>query len=461
MSKHSDSIEEGVLALTRWAAGVTLADIPRDVLSDAALILCDNLAAIVGARDEPEVSAFHELTLAQARPHEATVFRGGDERTDCVSAAVANAVAADWLELDEGYRVVSCHAALYAVPALLAEAEVLDAPLGEMLRALIVSYEIVARVARSWTPADQLVHSHARYSPIGAAAATCAIRQVPESVWRDALSAAFTLSVAGPRNHMVRGALVRNVWPAVGAWCGMMSVRWAQCGIGGLATSADDAFTDALRGTPQPEALTAGLNAEWAVRDGYHKMHACCQQTHSAVEAALVLRDELMRAGGPAAASEVVVATHRYAQTLVNYEPPTSLAGKFSLPHIVAAVLVRGNAGVDAFSANTLAAEDVATLRRKVKVVPFEPALPPPNDRPARVEVRLRDGRSLAEECLSARGGSDRPFTDSEILTKIATLTAGAYPRFPEIARQICELEPDRLRQGWAKTVNEFCGGSE
>lgn len=190
-------------------------------------------------------------------------------------------------------------------------------------------------------------------------------------------------------------------------------------------------------------------------------MHACCQQTHSAVEAALALRDALLRAGGPAAAREVVVATHPYAQTLVNYEPATSLAGKFSLPHIVAAVLVHGSAGVDAFSASSLAAEDVATLRRQVKVVPFEGVMPPPNDRPARVEVRLRDGRSLTEECLSARGGSDRPFTDSEILTKIATLTANAYPAMAAIAREACALDPDRLRQGWAQTVNEFCGGGE
>ena len=42
---------------------------------------------------------------------------------DLFQAQRANAVAADWLELDEGYRVVPCHAGLYVIPALLAEAE--------------------------------------------------------------------------------------------------------------------------------------------------------------------------------------------------------------------------------------------------------------------------------------------------------------------------------------------------
>ena len=39
------------------------------------------------------------------------------------AGAREQAVAADWLELDEGYRAVPCHAGLYVVPALLAEAE--------------------------------------------------------------------------------------------------------------------------------------------------------------------------------------------------------------------------------------------------------------------------------------------------------------------------------------------------
>lgn len=167
-----------------------------------------------------------------------------------------------------------------------------------------------------------------------------------------------------------------------------------------------------------------------------------------------------MQAGGLDAVSEITVAAYRHALPLVNYEPATTLAGKFSLPHIIAAVLVHGNAGVAAFSASALAAEDVATLRAKVKVMPFEPALPPPNDRPARVEARLRDGRILARECLSARGGSDRPFTQAEILMKIATLTAGAYPGFAAIARDARELDPQRLRQGWAEVVSELCSAA-
>ncbi|MGZ5228240.1 MAG: hypothetical protein ACXWCS_29135, partial [Burkholderiales bacterium] len=69
----------------------------------------------------------------------------------------------------------------------------------------------------------------------------------------------------------------------------------------------------------------------------------------------------------------------------------------------------------------------------------------------------LRDGGMLTQECLSARGGPDRPFTDEEILSKISRLTASAYPNFAAIVRDACELDPQRLRQGWAEVVSEFC----
>lgn len=137
----------------------------------AVRVLADDLSAIIGARDEPEVARFHDRVLSRARHAEATVFRGGRPRTDRLSAAVANAVAADWLELDEGYRHTPCHAGLYVLPALLAEPETRNLAFGELIRALVLGYEIVTRVARGWTPKAMNMQSHGRYSAIGAAAA--------------------------------------------------------------------------------------------------------------------------------------------------------------------------------------------------------------------------------------------------------------------------------------------------
>jgi 2-methylcitrate dehydratase PrpD len=457
MNDLESAVARHMQELARWAAGVEFHDLPAAVLRKAALVIADDVAAMVGARDEPEIRAYHEGVLARAQRREATVFRGGGLRADRYSAAVANALAGDWLELDEGYRMLSCHAGLYVVPALLAEAEADNVPVHEVLRAVAIGYEVVTRMARAFTPADETIHSHANYSAIGASAAIASVRRLEAPAFLDALSAACTYCVAGPRSHVIKGALVRNTWPAVGAWSGMMSVDWAQCGIGGLAESAYDALAGALHATPHPERLTAALGAEWAILDGYTKVYACCQHAHSAVEATLAVREPLLRKSTLDNIDEITVEAHALAMKLCNADPATTLAAKFSMPHIVAAVLTFGNAGARAFYSDTLAHAGIAALRQRVRLTAYARALEPPNDRPARVALRLRDGSLLAAECLSAAGGPDRPFGDDALMAKIGELTSQPYPRFAVVMRGIIGLEPQQLARGWREVVAAFC----
>jgi len=238
----------------------------------------------------------------------------------------------------------------------------------------------------------------------------------------------------------------------------MMSAEWTRCGIAGLPESAYDALVGALHATPHPRRLTANLGGEWAILDGYTKMYACCQRAHSAAEAVLELRRQLPRDGALDQIDEIVVETHRLALKLNNAVPATTLAAKFSMPHIVAAALTFGEAGARAFFSDTLAHAGIAELRGKVRMAPYLPERAPPHDRPARVHVHLRDGGVLSSECLSAAGGPDRPFGDEVVMDKIAQLAAPVYPGFPGVMRPIIELDHGPLARGWRDCVAEFCG---
>jgi 2-methylcitrate dehydratase PrpD len=350
MSDARADCAEGIRELTRWAAAVRVKDIPPLVLQRAVRVLADDLAAIIGARDEPEVERVHARTIERARAKEATIFRGGRPRADRLSAVVANGVAADWLELDEGYRLAPCHAGLYTVPALLAECEARDVPLREMLRALALGYEIATRVARTWTPRAMLMQSHGRYAAVGAAAAVALARSADADLLRSALTGAVTLTMASPRDHLVSGALIRNVWPAVGAWAGTMSVDWAECGIGGVDTGFYDVYSTVHGGTAQPSRLTERLGEQWGILDGYMKVYACCQHLHSTVEAIVGMQPT----GEWQAIDEIAVETHPLAISLANPRPITTLGAKFSLPHAAAAAVVVGSGGADAFMSTTL-----------------------------------------------------------------------------------------------------------
>ena len=456
MANSRSKAANGLRELVDWAAGVALEDIPAPVLKRAALILADDLAAMVAARDEPEVVHMHEQLLGRTASAEATIFRGGRPKTDRYSAALANGVAGNWCELDEGYRKVPSHPGIYVLPGLLAEAEAEGLTAGEVLRATALAYEIVGRIAQTFYFPQPRIHPHARYSALGAAAAIGLARGLDCAQLLNAVSAATTLSLAGPQNHVIKGALIENTWAGLGVQAGMRAADWAVFGVGGLADSPYDVYVEALGAEFRPEHLCADLGQEWAVQFGFNKLYATCGRTHAAVEATLGLLDELPSGDACRIIERVELDVHD--PQLDNYDPPTGLAARFSFPHVIACVLVYRHADANAFAAGGLASPEVTELRKRIGIRPFAPPQPWPDDRAARVTIRLKDGRVLVREVTIARGTPDRPLSDLEIVAKVEALAGAVYPRLAQVATQLVALDPVRMNQRWGACVEDFTG---
>ncbi len=455
-SEERRDVADGLRRLCEWAADVTLEEIPAEVRASAALVLFDDIGAMVAARDEPELVRLQNQLLDRSAQPEATVFRGGRSLADRYSAAMANGAASDWCELDEGYRVTSCHAGIYILPALLAEAEATALQTRDVVRALVVAYETVTRFARTFPAITQTFHPHAAYSAIGAAAAIGLARGLSADEFRAALSNATTMVAPGPSSHTGAGALVRNVWPALGAANGMRAVDWAGCGISGLAGSPHDVFATGLGAECKPEEMARDLGGVWAITQNFQKLHACCQFLHSSVEAMLDLQRQCGGAIPVEKIAGISIETHPRAERLTGTRPPTTLGAKFSLPHAAAAVAVLGHAGAPAFAAGSLTDPQIDAVRRKVEISPFEAIPEWPNDRPSRIRLTLDDGATLDAECMSARGGPDRPFAREEILEKIDGICDPVYPALGAYARQAIALESALFDRPWDQAVVAF-----
>ena len=415
--------------LCAWAAVASLDDLPGGVRQRASLILADDIAAVVAASTEPEVAAIQtELARSSGSPAAATLLGRTALRVDRYTAAAGNGLAICWSELDEGYRLVACHAGAYIIPALIAEAEAMGARTADVIASLAIAYEVTARIAHAFPAQPLRVHPHGAFAPLGAAAGVARLRGYASKEFAAALSTAMSMSHAGPYSHAPAGALARNAWTATGAWAGYRAADWARLGIGGLPETIYDVMATCYGHDAFPDRLSGELGTTWAVSSGYHKMIACCQYAHSAVEATLRLRAEVPALTDPANIAAIVVATHPMGETLVTAEPDTALAGKFSMLHAVATTAVHGSAGASAFARGSLSDPRVAALRRRIRLVAHEDLKPWPKDRPARVEVTLTDGSRRAVSIDSARGGPDDPFSEAELRDKIAALTGELYP---------------------------------
>ena len=444
----------GFRELADWAAHAAGLPLAPDVARRASMVLADDIAAIVAASSEQQVAKAQAGLASASRSQEATIIAPGANRVDRYAAAAANGMAVTWCELDEGFRDAPCHAGAYVLPVLLAEAEHRDLPVVQLLQILAVAYELTARIALAFPFRNLTVHPHAAFATIGASAAAGLARGFNGATLADAVSGAASMTFAGPFGHAPEGALVRNAWTSAGAWIGLRSADWAEHGIAGIAETPFDVFVGVLGTDCKPEALTDGLGTRWAIANGYQKMFACCQYTHSAIEASL----ELHRQFGARRADidRIVVETHPLALKLTTVEPATTLGAKFSIPHAVAAVVARNSAGQESFAENTLHDEEIARVRRIVEMRPYPSIGAWPHDRPARVTWHFRDGGKGEAECLSARGGPDQPFSEATIREKIDSLTSPIFPRLARGLNAIVDGEPRLLATSWRTALAQM-----
>lgn len=452
---------QGFRQLVEWAVRQELSDIPDHVRQKTVMVIADDLAAMLSAENEPQVVAAQARLLARGPGGTASLFRRDRAQLAPLQAALGNALSASWNELDEGYRKAVCHAGLYTLPVLLAVAESEQRSTAEVIRASTLAYEVTARFARTWRFGELKIHPHALFNALGATAAIGFLRRLPAELMLDALSNASTLGVVGPYNQAVRGALIRNAWAAAGICNGFQAIEWAEAGIAGLAETPHAVYHETLGSEANIAELSLDLGSDWAVASGYHKINACCQYAHSAIEAMQEILREHPALQGGAGIDRIQIQTHRLGMTLDNFQPATTLGAKFSLPHALAASLVYGHGGAEAFDSGAVGDERVARLRAQVEMRLVDEELPWPQDRPAFVTLVGDHGRSYSASCLSARGGPDRPFDDEALWAKIAGLSQASAPGLVMAMRALharCADSPGgkELAQPWRELVDQF-----
>lgn len=416
-------MEPVLAALARFVAKGSEDALPVDVRDRAALVLADTVGAILGGSREPEIGRLHAGAERAAGP--ATVLAAGFPRVEPWWAIVANGLAGTMLELDEGNRFARGHPAIHVLPAALAEAERLGQSGARLLSALVIGYDVAARLGGS-APVRPGMHMHGVHGAVGAAAAVARLRELDDDVTARVLGVAAGLTLGTSWRTALAGATVRNAYAGVAGANGWLAADLATAGITPLPDMLTEIF-GRISGTGlEASQALDGLGERFEVTRGYFKRYACCRFNHPAIEAV----EEMLVATriAPDAVASIRVATTALGATMSDREPVGALGAKFSIPYALAARLVLGDwgaCGVDAFREPALSDPRVRALARLVEVAE-DPALSAlmPGARPARVEVRLTDGRVLARRVDQPSGEFDRPHSEALLREKFVALAA-------------------------------------
>jgi 2-methylcitrate dehydratase PrpD len=108
--------------------------------------------------------------------------------------------------------------------------------------------------------------------------------------------------------------------------------------------------------------------------------------------------------------------------------PPNAYAAKFSQPYCIAAGLVLGHAGLDAFSEERVHDPRLVAVAGKVRYE-IDPRNPYPAEFTGHVRLRLKDGRVLEERQAHLRGGAHEPLSRADLEEKFRLNCAhGGWP---------------------------------
>lgn len=412
-------------ALASFATSLDLSDVPAAVVERTELHLLDTLGAAIAGAAAPE-AAFARSAYGVGASGDGAPVWGTPFADRPATAALVNGVAAHSLELDDSD---GCdHSGAVVVPAALAAAELGAASGADLVRAVLLGYEVARRVmdasggyaavnAAGW-------HSTGTCGTFGAAAAAAVVLGLDAQQLTWALGLAGS-SAAGLWAFIDDGAMSKRLHAGRAAENGLTAALLARSGFTGPSRIFEAEwggwFSTFAPGTARTEELLAGLGESWRVELASIKPHASCRDTHSAVD---VVLDHPEIADADVA--EVVVAMNPFAARMCgSTQVDTVVDAQMSLPYCVAVALLHRRVGPAEVGASVR--DDprtravLARIRVQVEDGWADDALP-------RLTVRLHDGSTRAFRGTHPLGSTARPLGRNGIVAKFTDLAGRVLP---------------------------------
>jgi 2-methylcitrate dehydratase PrpD len=422
MSNASPEISQLMQDVSGYIATGWKRNLPEDVAEKGKQHLLDTLAAMIsGAKLMPGEMAIHYARL-QGGTAEAVVA-GSDVVTSAVNAALANGMTAHADETDDSHLTSRSHLGCGVVPAALAMAEK-DGRSGEdMLKAVVLGYDIGGRLtvslgADSIYDAGHSTHSFAALFGAAAAAGALAGLNPDQARWLLSFTAQQTSGVSCWQRD---GDHIEKAFDfgGMGARNGVAAATMVQAGF----TGVDDVFAgprnffDAFSSEDaNPEWLAGELGSRFEIMHTNIKKWSVGSPIQAVLDSvqALMLENSLE----PDDIETVTVHMSSNESHVVDNRHMANI----NLQHMISVMLLDKTVTF-ASAHDDDRMENSAILAVKKKVI-----LTPDPDLPRRhpiVEMKTRDGKELRHRTPAVRGTPDNPMDKQEVEDKAFDLLSG------------------------------------
>ena len=410
----------------RFVSSLTLGVVPPVVAARACLLALDTLGScLASSREDFGRAVIQAAERLGGAPESALI--GSKARVGAASAVLANATLAHGLDFDDTREDAIVHTGCVAVTTALASGEAGLATGRAALEAMIAGVEVMCRIGLAVPGRFHARHYHPTALTGSFAAAAVAGRLY--GLDEDQLVHAFGIcgsQASGIIEYLADGSWTKRLHPGWAAHAGVTAALLARAGFTGPETvfEGEHGFYAAFAGghdAARLEALLGSLGSTWELSALTFKPYPCGSIAHPYMDCALRLRE---RHGlRPEQIAEVRCRTAEgpiprlWEPLAAKHQPRNGYAAKFSLPYLLASILVNGRATLADFTDE--AVQDATRRSVAAKVYyDVDPTIDYPRHFIGHVAVRLHDGRVLEERQDHPRGGPDFPMNDEELIAK-------------------------------------------
>lgn len=423
-----------VEAFAAFAARTQKGDIPQAVLASARRRILDITGLQIAATALGTSQAAARFAADRGGRPDSTAI-GVASKLPAAEAAFVNGVLAHSLDYDDTHLPSILHPSASVVPAAIAAAELADADGPAVLAAVAVGIELTIRLGmagydpdvRNSTFFEHGQHATSICGTVGSAVAAGMLLGQSEAQLCDTMGIAVSMA-SGVIEANRTGGTVKRLHCGWAAHAAVSAAQLAAYGFTGPPTALEGRFgffQAFLHGTFRPEVLTDALGDTWAVPGVFFKPYPANHFTHTAIDAAIQLRDLGLTPGDVESAVLGVAAptVRTIGEPLeAKRAPETGYQAQFSGPYVVAAALSGGSGlglGLDDFTDEL--ATDPARRALMARITVEADATCDevfPYQFPAILRVVTASGERLEARVMTNRGGPQRPLSDHELTTK-------------------------------------------
>jgi 2-methylcitrate dehydratase PrpD len=417
--------------LARYMVEARDRQLSASVTRDAKHRILDTIGAMVsGAVLKPGVLAIRYVR-AQGGTAESSVLTT-DIRTTAVSAALANGMFAHADETDDFEPVTKAHPGSAVVPAALAMAEREGGSGSDVIRAVVLGYDLCCRFLMALGP-DHVRATHrsaeGTSATFGAVGAAASLARLDEKGMRHALSYAAQ-QVSGLWSWTRDEDHVEKAFDfaGMGARNGVTAVTMVQAGFTGVwdVLDGEHNMIIALSTEPKPEEMVAGLGSRFFVTETAIKVFSVGYPIQAPLDALLNLRRQ--HGLSPDNVARIVARLPEDGARIVN----NSAMPDVNCQHLMAVALIDGTVSFEmSHSRERMEDPAVKAVRSRVELVADKSLMDPAAPRSGRVEVTMRDGRTVSHFTRHAPGTKENPLDATRVNDKVRDLIApvlGARP---------------------------------